>query len=361
MAFSAIINGDRIYSFKFSDEDWTELKKSKSEILMPCCQGGGLLKNSKLGTKFFSHKAKVNCGYSAPETIEHQFCKYLVAKTLHELGWMVETEKSGVTPSGKKWIADIYAEKGSKKICIEIQWSNQNIEDTRERHDIYLESGIKCLWLMRVSKNKLNYSFEISDVMKHYNNVSNMLYLKKEEENSFIVGGFREYSFNERALDWEYQSLELTECLNHLFSQNTISKVYPGKMKQYFRFYYAESRCWKCHQPTSIVPGIDIAIAKKGKFININKVSLEEINSDAVVDFINSHAQKFNFGQIAYRYSKTEGEEYLSNGCVHCDQLQGKYFLKHELANKKKHYSEYAELDEPISKNPDTNFWLMVK
>lgn len=361
MAFSAIINGDRIYSFKFSDEDWIDLKKSKSEILMPCCQGGALLKKSKLGTKFFSHKPKVNCGYSAPETIEHQFCKYLVAKTLHELGWMVETEKPGITPSGKKWIADIYAEKGDQKLCVEIQWSNQSAEDTRERHHVYLESGIKCLWLLRLSKSQLRYNSDLSRTMKEYNSVSNMLYLKKEDDSSFNIGGFKEFSLTDEGnLDWDFKSLELTECLNQLFFHNTISKVYPGKMKQYFRFYYAESQCWKCYQDTNIVMGIHVAIAKKGNFIDFGTINIDQVESKTVVNFINSHADRFNFGEIAQRFSRTEGREYLSNGCVHCGALQGRFFF-HELAYSHKHFSEYSELDELILPNPDTNFWLMVK
>ncbi|MFX9027565.1 hypothetical protein ABTN22_19170, partial [Acinetobacter baumannii] len=34
-------------------------------------------------------------------------------------------------------------------------------------------------------------------------------------------------------------------------------------------------------------------------------------------------------GELRPRHSRTEGGSYLSNGCVHCDALQGRFF-EHE-------------------------------
>jgi hypothetical protein len=36
--------------------------------------------------------------------------------------------------------------------------------------------------------------------------------------------------------------------------------------------------------------------------------------------------KQHGIGQIKRRFSRTVGGEYLSNGCVHCDALQGRFF-----------------------------------
>jgi hypothetical protein len=37
--------------------------------------------------------------------------------------------------------------------------------------------------------------------------------------------------------------------------------------------------------------------------------------------------QKYTYGFIIKRFSKTRGKAYLSNGCFHCDALQGLFLL----------------------------------
>lgn len=126
MAFICIKNEEQIHSFVYSLKDWIALKEDKvSSFNMACCGNQAILKTSKLGTQFFAHKAKpkTNDCSTGGETEEHRHIKYLVSKTLFECGWRIEVEKAGSTPSGEEWIADIYAEKGSAKIAIEVQWS----------------------------------------------------------------------------------------------------------------------------------------------------------------------------------------------------------------------------------------------
>ena len=152
MAFICIKNDEKIYSFIYSLKDWIVLKEDKSSSFnMACCGNQAILKTSKLGTKFFAHKAKPkdsNCS-TGGETAEHMHIKYLVMKELDRNGWVVEVEKAGLTPSGEEWIADIYAEKGKAKIAIEVQWSPQAFIETKRRQEKYAQSGVRCAWLLR--------------------------------------------------------------------------------------------------------------------------------------------------------------------------------------------------------------------
>ena len=159
MGFLSIIENKEIYSFILNDEQWDRLKnKHKTlNIHMPCCKTPAIPKKSKLGTQYFAHHPSSTCSVHTGESREHQFCKYLILKYLHENGWTVTPEYRGQTPSGETWIADIYAEKNKAKIAIEIQWSPQSIEEPKRRQEKYIASGIRTVWFMRTTpKNKWN-------------------------------------------------------------------------------------------------------------------------------------------------------------------------------------------------------------
>lgn len=362
MPFSAILNEEKIYSFKFTEDEWSILKANKNKnILMPCCDSEVVLKTSKLGTRYFSHKPKVNCGYSSPETVEHLFCKYLVAKTLHELGWTVETEKEGVTPSGKKWIADIYAEKNNQKMCIEIQWSSQTVEDTELRHNIYEESGIRCLWLMRFPTTIFKYEWELSRTIEKYNKNANVLYLKKDDDGAFKVGGFYKYALAEKGTTVRQMvSFELVEFLTEMLLEKNVKKINLNKIQKYIRANYHESSCWKCNRKTNIVVEFSFFIYMNGLYINIRNNEIDLLNEEIeyggietqdathIIDLLNTQASSCNFGLIKRRFSKTVGDSYYSNGCKHCDALQGRHFYIH-LGYDVKHYSEPVEVKESLN------------
>lgn len=99
----------------------------------------------KLGTQFFAHYPSRNCRFSSGESREHQMCKYLILKYLHDHGWTIFPEYRGQTPDGETWIADIYVEKKKAKIIIEIQWSPQSIEVTKRRQEKYITSGVRAV------------------------------------------------------------------------------------------------------------------------------------------------------------------------------------------------------------------------
>lgn len=152
MALSCILNGNKVMSFAFSNEQWLWLKQNykKHHLMSQCCGQPMVPKTSPGGLQFFAHK-NINahsCGGSG-ETVQHQFCKYIIAKTLARLGWAVEVEKRGITPNGDIWVADVYAEKLDRRVVFEVQWSPQSYAKTLQRQKLYEKSNVECYWLLR--------------------------------------------------------------------------------------------------------------------------------------------------------------------------------------------------------------------
>lgn len=124
--------GTSVQSFDLSDDEWqalAEKNRHHRHFRMPCCQAQVTLKRSRLGTKYFAHKAVGVCDW-APETEEHLHLKRLTVQAARTSGWAAETEILGSTPDGEAWKADVLATKGPHKIAIEIQWSGQTPNET---------------------------------------------------------------------------------------------------------------------------------------------------------------------------------------------------------------------------------------
>lgn len=379
MPFSAILNEKKIYSFKYSEDEWNLLKADKNKNLkMPCCQSDVVIKTSKLGTRYFSHKPKINCEYSSPETVQHLFCKYLVAKTLDELGWDVETEKEGVTPSGKKWIADIYAEKNNNKMCIEIQWSSQNIQQTELRHNIYLESGVKSLWLMRFPKSAYKQDSYMNDLLAAYNEVANVLFLNKSSEGEFHIGGFSKYLEDDTGkIISKIQSSEISIALKKMFLEKKILKMNLEKTDKYLRANFHKTSCWKCNSNTSYVFSIDFFLPVNDKFIELLSVSLNELDEvefddykeyglgieiheiETILKHVNKESLHCNFGPIKKRFSNTVKYSYISNGCISCRALQGSFYY-HEIMCDPIFHSNLVKIEGTLGFiNTNINPWIV--
>lgn len=112
---------------------------------MPCCQVPAVPKTSPLGNFFFAHARRGECK-TAPESAEHIFCKALIARAAQNAGWEVTTERQGVSPAGEVWVADVFCEKGSAQLALEVQLSQQPLEETIRRQERYKASGVRAAW-----------------------------------------------------------------------------------------------------------------------------------------------------------------------------------------------------------------------
>lgn len=335
MAFTCIKNDEQIYSFVYSLKDWITLKEDKaSSFNMACCGNHAILKTSKLGTQFFAHKVKPkssDCS-TGGETTEHIHIKYLVSKRLFECGWSVNVEKRGETPSGEKWIADIYAEKGNAKIAIEVQWSPQTFVETKRRQEKYAQSGVRCAWLLRSSSIKArdaivgDYAYSTKDmpVFSIYRN-------KSQDGQTYMV-----YNVNRLKTDsydpLEPITIELESFIKSLVSSEIrFTKKYSPIKRLYLEI--INQKCWnkRCSGATKIVTrmyfkeivfGIEIEYLFQSKAIDkCDEQMVKAINSQL--------AGAYNFAPLRRRHSKTAEGSYVANSCIHCDALMGKHFITH--------------------------------
>lgn len=171
MPLRAVGENGSVHAFEFDASNWAELKQSYLELglHMPCCDRVAIPKTSRLGNNFFAHSRKGECT-TAPESPEHIYCKELIAKAAQNSGWKVTTEKPGASPSGDDWIADVFCEKGTAQIAIEVQMSPQTHEETVRRQERYRASGVRGAWFFgpkvrqEYVSNKENPIFSLSPI-----------------------------------------------------------------------------------------------------------------------------------------------------------------------------------------------------
>ncbi len=351
MGFLSIIENKEIYSFMLNDEQWNRLKdKYKNlSIHMPCCETRAIPKKSKLGTQYFAHHPSSTCSVHTGESREHQFCKYLILKYLHENGWTVTPEYRGQTPSGETWIADIYAEKDKAKIAIEIQWSPQSIEETKRRQEKYIASGIRTVWFMRTtSKNK----WDVLDYQSYELPVFS-IWLNREHHQLITSGAF--YNWDESDL----VEIEFINFFKALMSGNVQYSLKPNAARS-LQFAMNTIQCWKCKKPTNTIMEVNYFIPYANGFTKIYRLDIEDLSHEHI-EIINhpNLITSYQYGLIKKRFSKTRGEAYLSNGCVHCDALQGAFFARHEYDPQNMKYSHFIEVKiDPDSKIDGLWFYL---
>jgi len=305
MPLRARLNEKDIFSYEFDENAWNQLKASYKQetLMMPCCDNKAIPKISKLNNYFFAHARRSGCT-SAPETFEHIFLKTLIAKIARSLGWDVTTEKIGETPEGERWIADVFCIKGKAKIAIEIQWSPQTETEFRRRQEKYIASGVRTAWLYKLRRNQdyLPALYEIPAFGIQIKSDSGEMDVPQFDLpiDKFVRGML------EGKLKWRPEQ-----------NEKLIGKLITD-----------HNQCWRCKRKTKVILGIGI-YDKEG--INLSHLYFHD-NEISVPKFIlqhlnNSELGKNNIAPIKPRYSNTMQEAYLSNGCFHCDAIQGQWFL----------------------------------
>ncbi|WP_458363645.1 competence protein CoiA family protein [Aurantimonas coralicida] len=113
---------------------------------MGCCGARAVLKTSLYGVRFAAHYS--NECVAAPETIWHVAAKDTVLGALVALGIPARQEVLGGTGQAR-WIADVLAEVGTRKIAFELQRSYLHFRDFERRQKRYRLDGVECFWLLQ--------------------------------------------------------------------------------------------------------------------------------------------------------------------------------------------------------------------
>jgi hypothetical protein len=84
--------------------------------------------------------------------------------------------------------------------------------------------------------------------------------------------------------------------------------------------------CWKCSQRTTVVVGMHPAAAVDGDLVTCD----DEQALTAAAELLRTTGNVGLTRPIKVRTSRTTGTTQLSNGCQHCDALQGNFFIYSE-------------------------------
>jgi hypothetical protein len=249
------------------------------------------LKRSRLGRRFFAHKAVGACT-TAAETEAHLILKAMAVEAARAHGWSATTEVLGASPFGEAWRADVLAERGNRKVAIEIQWSTETNDEILRRQQRYREVDVRGLWLLRQP------SFPIS-----------------HELPAAMIGGNPEEGF--AALipsDFGQLALPMREFLNAVFSRRFRFGVQVGAGAT-VSVRAGCFWCWSCGAETTIITGVDVAFGPDALSFTIPELGEHPQPLESVLSRLPGDLE---VGSIKRRFSRKQGRTYVSNGCFHC-------------------------------------------
>jgi hypothetical protein len=77
------------------------------------------------------------------------------------MGWTVTTERLGVSPIGEEWVADVFCEKGTAKLGLEVQRSPQSGKETIRRQQRYKASVVRGAWFFGARARQATIVFDL--------------------------------------------------------------------------------------------------------------------------------------------------------------------------------------------------------
>ena len=295
MPLRALQGETNVLAYEKTAVEWEEIKQTyrEKDLRMPCCSTIAIPKTSHLGNHFFSHHTKGNCA-SAGESLKHIYIKTLIAKAAIDVGWRAITEFRGTSPSGSQWVADVYCTKGDEARVIEVQLSGQTPEEFNRRQRMYVESGVKSLWLAsRFNRNRLEPSLDLP-----------VFELEMISDRS--VPMIKEFE------------VSLPEFVNLALSGRLRWK------KDQITLLYAEDECWSCKAAIRKIRGWK----RSGAEENTDALLLDAKLLSDIRKVVGNDALR-DLGLCVIKFSESESEDLAvplhCNTCPHCGVLQNNW------------------------------------
>lgn len=333
MPLSCMSPDGREYAFHHDDASWELLavrNRSERHLRTECCEHPVVLKTSPLGTRFFAHQRRGTCNFQ-PESKEHLLAKDTIARAALSIGWIAETEARSLE-SKPEWIADVLCSRPGRaaRVAFEVQWTRQTQLESERRQAAYKAAGVRALWLMRQADVPVSRDVPAFRLVSVPGATSKFqVWLPSSLHPSIL-----EWRSKDNDGDWG-QRVDLATFVRGALSgalkfAPIVDEVVPVSIQ------LVSTDCWKCRASIRVVRSFDVRSEERWKGFEGFSFGLGELEElPDWKEWIRSHVPPerlaaLGAGEIKLRYSKTMSNRYLSNGCMHCGALQGRFF-EHEL------------------------------
>lgn len=334
MPLSCMSPDGREYAFCHDAASWESLaarNRKESHLSAECCGHRVVLKRSPLGTQFFAHRRRGACNFQ-PESREHLLAKDTIARAALSIGWNAETEARSLERV-PEWIADVLCSRSdrSSRVAFEVQWTRQTLQESERRQVAYKASGVRAMWLMRQADVPVSRDVPAFRLVFVPEASQFQVWLPSGHHPSVY-----EWRSKDNDRDWA-QKVELATFVRGALNgalkfAPMVDQVVPVSVE------LVGATCWKCHASIRLLRSFVVRSENRWKGFEGFSFGVGEFETGNPnwEEWIHEHLPPARLaalgaGEIKRRYSKTMADRYLSNGCMHCGALQGRFF-EHEHA-----------------------------
>jgi len=334
MSLKCTSNDQELLSIDFDNEGWENLRarnRKDRALKMTCCGADVVLRQTKLGTQYFAHAKKGRCT-AVTDTAEAMIAREAIAKAVRRAGWNASLEMPRAPVEEGGWTLDVQADReGGKPVAFKVQWGRLPLDEVAHYQAMSQAAGIRTLWFMRqqgIPVEKATPAFRLSHDV---------------DTNTCFV------SLPGPCYHPVFASSKNSEGPNYWQQHVDLGSFVEGALAGKLRFApqvgctlpldvcVAYTECWRCKKTTGLV--IDLCFAASRVLqgaadvtANIYDFDDERRGADLLMATLPVETlARHGIGAIKPRFSRTEGRTCLSNGCIHCDALQGRFF-DHEVA-----------------------------